>query len=80
MKKADHEGIYYIKRAPTRMKRHNAESWGKIEKVMAKSGGKEDFDALAIAVKDHRHGTQSARYPYQFITYCIRNGWLQRVK
>lgn len=82
MKKADYEGFYYIKRAPERMKMkdYNAESWEKIENVMAKSGGKADFDALAIAVKDHRHGTQSARHPYQFITYCIRSGWLQRFR
>jgi len=81
MKKADYEGIYYIKRAPApmRMKGHNAKSWEEIEKVMATRGGKEDFDSLAIAVKDHRHGTKSARHPYQFITYCIRSGWLQRV-
>jgi len=78
MNKADYEGIYYIKRSPIRMKGHNAESWTTIEKLMSKNGGKADFDALAIAVKNHRHGTQSAKYPYQFITYCIRSGWLQR--
>ena len=80
MKKADYKGTYYIKRVPMRMKGHNAESWGKIENLMAKSGGESDFDALSIAVKNHRHGTQTARYPYQFITYCIRKKWLRLVK
>lgn len=78
MNKSEYEGIYHIKRSPIRMKNHNAESWEKIEKLMSKNGGKADFDALTVAVKDHRSGTQSANYPYQFITYCIRSGWLQR--
>lgn len=78
MNTTNYDGVYYIKRSPMRMKEHNAASWEKIVNVISKNGGKADFDALAIAVKGHRHGTQSANYPYQFITYCIRSGWLQR--
>jgi hypothetical protein len=78
VRKEDYEGTYRIKCTPRRMKSHNATSWKKIERAMAQGGGSADFNALAIVVKDHRHGGKSPRHPYQFITYCIRQGWLER--
>jgi len=77
--KSDYEGMYRIKKAPVRPKKHNAVSWAEIEKSLGTVGGVADFDALSIAVKKHKHGTKTATHPYQFITYCIRQGWLVRV-
>jgi hypothetical protein len=77
--KQDYEGIYRIKSSPSRMAGHNATSWRKLENTLRVSDGKAHFDQLAAAVRDHRHGTKSANHPYQFITYCIRSGWLERV-
>ena len=74
--KSDYEGKYRIKSAPARPKLHNAVSWAEIEKAVSAAGGVADFDALSIAVKDHKSGTTTAPHPYQFITYCIRRGWL----
>lgn len=76
--KKDYEGTYRIRARPQRMVGHNAESWQKIEAVIDKRGGKADFDELAVAVRHHRHGTKTSRHPYQFVTYCIRRGWLER--
>lgn len=77
--KFDYEGAYSIKSAPVRSTQHNATSWAEIVKVVSAEGGVADFDALSIAVKDHKSGTKTAPHAYQFITYCIRRGWLVRV-
>ena len=78
--KADYEGTYYIARTPRSLKSHNAVSWAKIETLASqKPDGKMDFDHISLVVKDHEHGTKSANHPYQFVTYCIRSGWLERV-
>lgn len=76
--KSDYEGKYRIKNSPVRSTQHNAASWAEIEKVVSAAGGVADFDTLSIAVKDHKSGTETAPHPYQFITYCIRQGWLVR--
>jgi hypothetical protein len=76
--KADYEGRYRIKAAPHRPTAHSAVSWREIERVIAAGAGKAEFDALASAVIDHRHGTKTAAHPCQFITYCIRRGWWVR--
>lgn len=78
MNKADYEGRYRIKSAPIRSKPHNAESWTANEKVVTAGGGVAEFDALSAAVEGHEHGSKTSRHPYQFITYCIRRGWLVR--
>lgn len=77
--KQDYEGVYRIKSSPASMAGHNATSWRKLESTLGLNNGKVHFDQLAAAVRDHRHGTKSANHPYQFITYCIRSGWLERV-
>ncbi|MCA9232716.1 MAG: hypothetical protein KDA57_18850 [Planctomycetales bacterium] len=78
MRKSDYEGLYRIKAAPRNPKTHNGVSWLEVERVIAASGGFAEFDALASAVVNHRHGTKTAVHPYQFVTYCIRRGWLVR--
>ena len=77
--KEDYEGPYRIARSPARMKEHNKVSWEEIEKLSSSThDGIMDFDHLAKLVENHQHGTKSANYPYQFITYCIKSGWLER--
>lgn len=80
MNKSEYQGQHQIGRAPDpgRLAAHNAKSWAKVEQVISRAGGSADFDALSIAVKDHESGKSSAPHPYQFIVYCIRNGWLVR--
>ncbi len=75
-------GNYRIDKHPNlgRMSPHNAESWDKIDKAISKSGGVSSFDALNIAVKDHESGSKGSPHPYQFIDYCVKNGWLKKVK
>ena len=78
--KEDYEGTYIIKRLPKMSKSHNFESWNKIKNVIDRNGGKADFYQLSLEVEGHQHGTKTAAHPYQFITYCIRMGWLEKVK
>ena len=79
--KEDYEGLYRIEKSPQRMKDHNQKSWDLIEGFAStKPDGFMDFDALSKLVESHEHGTKSANYPYQFITYCIKSGWLVRAK
>ena len=73
----DYEGHYKIKRAPVRMAPHNDETWAKLETEISRHGAA-SFDRLAALCRDHQHGTKSANYPYQFVTYCIRQNWLVR--
>jgi hypothetical protein len=77
-KLSDYEGNYKIARAPTRMVPHNAETWAKIEREIAKYGVA-SFERLTALCIDHRHGSKSAIHPYQFITYCIQRKWLRRI-
>ena len=81
MARKKYMGKYHINQSPNidRMKKHNYESWVKIENVIAKAGGGVDFDALSIAVKGHKSGSEGAPHPHQFIIYCIDQGWLERV-
>lgn len=76
----DYAGNYRIKKTPSRLVRHNEITWKKIEAVIMTKGGKAGFDELCLASKDHQHGSKTANHPYQFVTYCIRSGWLERVK
>lgn len=78
--KDDYEGIYHIVRRPQSRKPHNAESWAKIESLAASElDGKMDFERIALAVRGHSSGTETAPHAYQFVTYCIRSGWLRQV-
>ena len=81
MKKNEYQGKYRIDKSPDRkrLKEHNAKSWTKVEKFILRSGGNAEFEALSIAVKDHESGSANAPHPYQFIIYCIKNSWLERV-
>ncbi len=77
--KKDYEGMYRINKTPRMTTKHNQKSWTKIESLSGtKPDGRMDFDELSRLVKDHEHGTISARHPYQFITYCIKSDWLRR--
>jgi hypothetical protein len=78
--KVEYEGTYRIKRKPVRMEPHNRESWEIIEGVMRANGHQAEFASLEAAVVDHKSGTRTAPHPYQFVTYCIRSGWLARVE
>ena len=76
MSKSGYEGLYRIKAAPRNLKTHNAVSWREVERVIAASGGVAEFDALASAVVNHRHGTKTAAHPYQFVTIASEgDGW-----
>lgn len=81
MEENEYQGRYRIGHPPDdrRLKEHNAKSWAKVEKVMSERGGVAEFDVLSVAVKDHESGQNNAPHPYQFIKYCIRRGWLERV-
>jgi hypothetical protein len=76
-----YEDLYRIARSPNRpLKRHNAVSWDKVEKLAAsKPDGKVHFDELSLAVDDHESGSVNTPHAYQFIIYCVRSGWLERV-
>jgi hypothetical protein len=80
MEKSEYQGRYRIGQSPdpSRLKEHNAKSWVEIEKVLSEAGGIADFDALSVAVKGHESGAENAPHPYQFVIYCIKNGWLER--
>jgi hypothetical protein len=81
MTKEDFEGVYRIARMPARaMAEHNERSWQKVVAYLQAHGGEADFDALCAQVTDHEHGTKTAQHPYQFITYLIRRGLLERVE
>jgi len=75
---ADHEGSYKIGRRPARMAPHNLETWAKLETEFARHGVV-SFERLVALCKEHHHGAKSAHHPHQFVTYCIRGGWLERV-
>jgi hypothetical protein len=76
---ADYEGSYRIKRSPVRMAPHNLKTSRKLEAELSRHGPV-SFDRLTALCKEHRHGTESANHPYQFVTYCIRRNWLERVR
>lgn len=76
---ADYAGQYRIAKTPKRLASHNEASWEKIEKLISKKGGSADFDQLTAAVQGHRHYGTEAKNPHQFVTYCIRRGWLERI-
>ena len=78
--KEDYEGMYRILRTPGSMRSHNEISWHLIEKTIVSNGGQADFYMLVEAVKDHQTGTATAPHPYQFVTYCAKQGWLIRVE
>ncbi|MFT4517908.1 MAG: hypothetical protein ACI9JM_000285 [Halioglobus sp.] len=78
---ADYEGYYVIQKRPVRMKPNNADTWNKIEALEAtKADGHMQWDELVAAAKHHKHGTKTAKCPYEFITDCIYSKWLRRVE
>jgi len=74
----DYQGNYTIKRRPAHLALHNAKTWTQIEAEITRHGAS-SFDRLTILCKDHNHGDKSANHPYQFVTYCIRQKWLEQV-
>jgi hypothetical protein len=75
---SDFAGNYRIKHLPLRMAPHNETTWRKLETEITRHG-KVSFDRLTALCEGHKHGTKSANHPYQFVTYCIRRGWLERI-
>lgn len=76
---SNYAGIYQIKQSPIKMQANSAETWAKIEHFMA-THGHANFDELTMVAKDHQSGSEGSPHPYQFITYCIGNGWLELVE
>jgi 5-methylcytosine-specific restriction endonuclease McrA len=78
--KRDYAGFYRIGNPPRgRIGPLTEPSWQKIVGFLAaKPGGTANFDELEMVVSDHQSGTKAAPHPYQFIQYCIKNGWLER--
>jgi hypothetical protein len=70
-------GMYRLKSRPERLVPHNQKSWKIIEAILD-AYGSADFWDLAVAVRQHKHGTKRARGPQSFIRYCIRSGWIER--
>ncbi len=78
MESSKYDGRYRISRQPVRMKLHNADSWAVVQAILI---GKRtaDFRDLAVAVRNHKHYGTDPGHPQNFIAYCIRSGWLERV-
>ncbi len=70
-------GRYRLKSAPGPLAHHNQVSWNIIEAIL-NAYGSADFWDLAVAVRDHKHGTKKAKGPQSFVRYCIRSGWIER--
>jgi hypothetical protein len=81
MDKSEYNGSYRIGARPdtVRLEEHNAKTWMKLEKCLAAAGGAADFEALSTAATGHESGSENAPHPYQFVIYCIKNGWLERI-
>jgi len=69
---------YRLGDTPNMLNPDNAASWRIIE-AMITAYGPRDFWDLAVACRDHKHGTQAAKGPQSWIRYCIRSGWLKDV-
>lgn len=67
-------GSYRIGKRPKSLSLHNQITWNKIETCIL--SGRNGFESLVEASIDHRHGDKISKYPYQFVLYCIRSGWL----
>ena len=73
-------GRYELAKSPSRaLAPHNLASWRIIEAILI-ARGEADYYDLAVAVRGHEHGTKAAVGPQSFISYCIKSGWLGRVK
>lgn len=56
---------------------HNIETWNIISQAITRSDAKAlSFESLEYLSRNHKHGTKTATKPYQFVTFCIRSGWL----
>lgn len=73
-----YEGAYKLNSSPENLLQHNFVSWKIIEAILT-AYGTADFWDLSVAVRGHKHGTKSARGPQDFVKYCIKNGWIERV-
>lgn len=73
-----YEGRYRVARTPQMTTGHNQRSWDIIESIIQRTGSA-DFWDLSDAVRDHLHCGKTTGSPHQFISYCIRRGWLERI-
>lgn len=63
---------------PTRtLVEHGRVSWEIVEAILG-ARGKADFYDLAVAVRGHESGDATAQGSQNFVSYCIRSGWLRR--
>jgi hypothetical protein len=70
------EGPYRLGKTYSSTVHHNTVTWRILENHIENNGGIGSFDGLSALCKEHKHGTKTATQPYQFVTYCIRSGWL----
>lgn len=71
-------GSISLARRPARLAPHNLATWRVIEAILD-ARQVADFWDLAVAVRGHkRFGTENAT-PQEFVSYCIRRGWLKHV-
>ena len=73
-----YKGYYKLAKEPRSLKTHNAESWAKISKLLSIKE-KASFDELTSSVKGHLHYAEVSGNEHQFIIYCIKSGWLQKL-
>ncbi len=73
-----YEGRYRVARTPQMTAGHNQRSWDIIETILQRKGSA-DFWDLSDAVRGHLNCGKRKGSPHQFISYCIRRGWLERV-
>ena len=70
-------GLYRMGTPPEGLAAHNLASW-KIINAILEAYETADYYDLAVAVRNHKHGTKAASGPQSFVSYCIRRGWLRR--
>ena len=75
----NHRGRVELGRLPKKaFAAHNLSSWRIVETILAERGSA-DFLVLAVAIRGHESGDLSHPYPQDFISYCLRYGWLRRI-
>jgi len=74
----DYEGKRVkLGKTPRTMMPHNAVTFAKLKAAIDNSNGVATFEHLVALSKDHEHGTEGKTHPYQFVTYCLKSGWLE---
>jgi hypothetical protein len=58
------------------MEPHNKVTFEKLVKAIKENNGKLAFETLVSLAEGHESGDAKAPHPYQFVTYCLKSGWL----